>query len=63
MNREEYLQEIADTLIDVTLIFHQDSTNIVTELHNNLLVITARIGEKMREIREEESKERTHEST
>lgn len=63
MNREEHLQEISNTLIEVTFMFHQDSTNIVTELHNNLLVITARTGEKMREIREEESKEKTHEST
>jgi len=60
MTKEQHLQKISDTLIEVTQAFHQKNADIVIELHNNLLIITAQVGEEMRKIREIE---KTHEST
>lgn len=60
MNREEYLQEISNTLIEVTLMFHQEDADIVTELHNNTLNVSQQVGEEMRKIKEAE---KIHEST
>lgn len=58
MNEEDYLQQIARTIVNTTTVFHRKGADVVVELHNSLLRITSLVGQEMERLRriEEEKK-------
>ncbi|MBA7496155.1 hypothetical protein ES702_06753 [subsurface metagenome] len=54
MFKEEYLKAIAQTLIEITEVFHDPQRDLVSELSANKMVIDRIIIDEVARIREEE---------
>jgi len=58
MNKEDYLQQIAETIVNTTTAFHRKGANEVVELYNSLLRVSSLVGQEMERLTHLNEKEK-----